>query len=180
MTPSASNPALTEVATDKRSPIRVLLVEDDPEAAVYTSAQLRQNDDVFRVESVMNLASAISRLAKPDVDVILLDLGMPESRGSKTHFAIESVVQRQIPVVIFTADETVISQEVTKLQGAADYLIKNRTSSAQLRHALREALISPVTWTEPSTDTSTFRTSSSSPSLPHGPGSVMRLSEPRA
>jgi CheY-like chemotaxis protein len=153
VTSTCSEPAVAEVAPGNGLPIRVLLIEDDPDAAVYTSTQLRQGDDVFRVESVANLASAVGRLSKPDVDVILLDLGMPESSGSETHLAITSVVQGQIPVVIFTSDESVISQEMTKLQGASEYLIKQRASSVQLRRALREAVVSPVSWIEPSTET---------------------------
>jgi CheY-like chemotaxis protein len=153
MTATCVEPASPRTVTKVAAPIRVLLVEDDPEAAVYTTAQLRQNDDVFRVECITNLVGAMSRLANPDVNVILLDLGMPESNGYKTHLAITSMVQRKIPVVIFTSDESVISQEVTKLQGAAEYLIKNMTSSAKLLQALREAVISPVTWSEPSAET---------------------------
>jgi DNA-binding response OmpR family regulator len=135
-------------------PIRVLLVDHDASSAVFTSVQIRQSDDIFRVEWKMNLVNAISRLAKPGVDLILLDLGLPESSCHKTHLAITSTLQKQVPIVIFTSDESVISQEMTKLQGAPAYLIKHLTSLAELRRALREAVVSPVTWKELSTDTS--------------------------
>lgn len=123
-------------------PIQVLLVEDDLDAATYTSAQVsRSQDDLFKVEWKDNVPGAINRLAQPGVDVILLDLGMPGWGGYKTHLAITSVVGKTIPVVIFTGDDTQITQETTKLQGAVDYLIKHRTSPVQLRRALYEAVV---------------------------------------
>jgi CheY-like chemotaxis protein len=142
MKSTCSEPTVCRTGPGLGAPIQVLLVEDDPDAAAYTCAQVRPNqDDIFRVEWQCNLLNAISRLGKPGVDVVLLDLGMPELGGYKTHRAITSVVGRAVPVVILTGDDSPVSQDITKVQGAANYLIKQRTSSVELRRALYEAVV---------------------------------------
>ena len=123
-------------------PIQVLLVEDDPDAARLTSTHLNQyEDDLFRVEWKSNIHNALNRLVQPGIDVVLLDLGMPELEGYKTHLAITSVIGNAFPVLILTADDSAVSQNTTRSQGAANYLIKQRTSSVELRRALYEAVV---------------------------------------
>ena len=136
------NLAVHRSITKLKLPIQVLLVEDDLDAATCTTAKVSQKlNDMFQVEWKDNVLSAISRLAKPGVDVVLLDLGMPGLGGYRTHLVIISVVGKTVPVVILTGDDSATSQHMTKLQGAASYLIKHRTSSVELRKALYEAVV---------------------------------------
>lgn len=142
MTATCSEPTVHRTGPGMGVPIQVLLVEDDPDAAAFTDAQVSLNeDDIFRVEWKNNILNALSRLAMPGIDVVLLDLGMPELGGYKTHLAIKSAAGKSVPVVILTGDDSTISQNITRLQGAANYLIKHRTSSVELRRALYEAVV---------------------------------------
>jgi CheY-like chemotaxis protein len=135
-----TNPALVPFGFG--SPVRVLLVEDDADGAALIRAQMSQDADrLFAIEWKDNMLNAISRLAKPGIDVVLLDLGMPEVSGSKTHLAIATVTLRT-PVVILTSDESAVSREATKAQGAFAYLVKQKTSPIELRQTLREAALS--------------------------------------
>jgi hypothetical protein len=54
------------------------------------------------------------------------------------------VVGKTVPVVILTGDDSTISQDITKVQGATNYLIKYRTSAVELRRALYEAVVPDV------------------------------------
>src|SRR5580704_7750811 len=57
-----------------RSDIGVLLVEDDPESAGLTLTKVSEGkDSPFRVEWADDLQRAMSRLAQPGIDVVLLD-----------------------------------------------------------------------------------------------------------
>jgi CheY-like chemotaxis protein len=142
MTSTCLEPTVHRSGPGKPLPIQVLLVEDDPDAARIASTQLSQyEDDIFRVEWKSNILSAVSRLAEPDIDVVLLDLGMTELGVDETLPAIASVVGKTIPIVILTADDSAVSQEVASLQGAAYYLIKQQTSSIELRRALYKAVV---------------------------------------
>jgi hypothetical protein len=60
-------------------------------------------------------------------------------------------VGKTVPVVILTGDDSAVSQDITKVQGAANYLIKQRTSSVELRRAIYEAVV-PVTASKAASD----------------------------
>ena len=136
---SNSNGSMASCATP--NPIQVLLVEDNPESAALIRAQVGAGkDNLFHVEWKDTLQKAMTRLAKAVIDVILLDLGMPELSGYRTHLAITSVVGKTIPVVILTSDTSMLSRNLTIGQGAASYLLKGRTSSLELKLALQEAV----------------------------------------
>jgi len=123
------------------SDIGVLLVEDDPESAELTRSKVSEGKhSPFRVEWTDDLRTAMSRLAQPGIDVVILDFGMLDSGGRTSHPPIQRVVGMKIPVVILTSDESTLSRHLTLGQGAASYLIKRQTSSVELRHALHEAV----------------------------------------
>ncbi len=137
-------PAAVKIFTSARMErtIQVLMVEDDAESAELAKAYLTgDGNGAFQVEWISNLFKAMQRLKQPGVDVVLLDLGMPELSGYKSHRAIDSAAGRPLPVVILTADDRSISRELTLGFGASDYLLKQEISAAQLRHALRKAVL---------------------------------------
>src|SRR5579862_3656941 len=115
-------------------PIQVLVVEDNTEAAELVKIHLTKAGDYrFRVEWTPTLLEAIKRLRKPGIDVVLLDLGLPELSGYKSHRAIEAAAGDNFPIVIFTSDESHLSKALTLDFGASDYLLKHKCSSEQLR-----------------------------------------------
>jgi DNA-binding response OmpR family regulator len=117
------------------------LVEDDAEAAELVQIGLSEDStDPFRVEWSQNLISAMNRLVDPGVDVILLDLGLPELTGYRTYRAIEAAADHRVPVVILTSDERVNIRQVTLEFGASDYLLKGQSTPGQLRRSLRNAV----------------------------------------
>ena len=120
------------------SPIRVLVVEDDAETADLLHCHLtEEGDELFLPEWASGLVEAVIRLGQPGIDVVLLDLGLPESNGYRTYRTIKSLAGWALPVVIFTADDRSVSRDRTA--GADDYLLKQENSPAQLRQALRKA-----------------------------------------
>jgi DNA-binding response OmpR family regulator len=136
---------ICKTGTKVGSPIRILLVEDDPETAELLQINLTDDEDdgdSFRLEWTRNLVEAMIRLAQPGIDVVLLDLGLPELSGHKSYLAVEAATRNKLPVVIFTADDRNDSRDLTLAFGAADYLVKDKSSPAQLRQALRHAVMS--------------------------------------
>lgn len=60
--------------------IKVLLVEDDAADARSIERTLAQSDRIkFGLTHVMRLGDALTRLAEHRLDVVLLDLGLPDS-----------------------------------------------------------------------------------------------------
>lgn len=129
----------TQVAVDW--PIQVLLVEDNEEAAWLVRIYLTENQHgQFRVEWTQNLLQAMERLAQPGVEIVLLDLGLPELNGYRTFRAVEAATGGKVPIVILTSDDRALSRELTMGFGASEYLLKHRMSPDQLRQAILEAI----------------------------------------
>ena len=122
-----------ESVTGAARPIQVLLVEDDGDAAELVRIRLTEDsEDPFRVEWSENLFDAMNRLSDPGIDVILLDLGLPELTGYRSYRAIEAAAGHRIPVVIFTADDRDNIRQLILEFGASDYLLKGNCSPARL------------------------------------------------
>jgi DNA-binding response OmpR family regulator len=133
-------PIATRTQTDADWPIQVLLVEDNADAAWLVQFCLTGEGEQFRVEWASDLLQAMTRLAQPGIEVILLDLGLPELNGYKSFSAIDAAGEGKVPVVILTSDGSRDSRELTLGCGASDYLIKDSISPARLRAALVEAV----------------------------------------
>jgi DNA-binding response OmpR family regulator len=139
-------PAATQrTGTSVGWPIQVLLVEDNVEAAELIRIYLKDDEtaDSFRVEWTPNVVEAMSRLAQPGIDVVLLDLGLPELSGYRSYRAIQAATtEYKPPVVIFTSDDSSLSRALTLEFGASAYLLKSEITPSQLRNALRHAVLS--------------------------------------
>jgi len=81
----------------------------------------------------------MQRLSEGGIDVVLLDLGMPELSGSKTFTAVQ-VMAPNTPILAFTADAQIDTRRSTLASGAADYLIKDQLSPGDLSEAIRAAI----------------------------------------
>lgn len=101
--------------------MRILLVEDDIPLALALQQSLRHEG--FVVNHVENGKNALSVLAIPEHDMVILDLGLPDMDGLSVLKTLRAKKQT-IPVIILTARDT-IEQRVQGLDfGADDYLVK--------------------------------------------------------
>lgn len=120
--------------------IRVLLVEDNP-ADVRLLQEVVTGDVSARPEMVhvTRLSEAIDRVKKDRFDVVLLDLGLPDSRGLETLFEFRRAAP-EIPVVVLTGlDDESVGIEAMK-NGAQDYLLKGAIEGTVLVRAIRYAI----------------------------------------
>lgn len=122
--------------------IKLLLVDDNPEDVVLTRRMLKTSDannSNFHIDHCPNLTAALAYLSSDPPDVILLDLGLPESLGLQT---LEQVLEAapNLPVVVLTglSDEELGVQAVQK--GAQDYLVKGQVNLYLLVRSLRYAI----------------------------------------
>jgi len=120
--------------------IKVLLIEDNPgDARLIRELLTEEKGGSFRLECVDRLSAGIERLTSGKVDVVLLDLGLPDSQGFDTFIEVHNSVP-QIPIVILSglADEALAARAVR--EGAQDYLVKGHVDSNLLGRSLRYAI----------------------------------------
>ncbi|MEX2317293.1 MAG: diguanylate cyclase [Pirellulales bacterium] len=121
------------------SHIRVLLVEDDPSSAMLIRKSLGRSSIPFVVEHADRLSAARAYLDENSVDVVLLDLGLPDGAGLESLKRVQEIDER-LPIVIHTAD----CSEGTALEamkaGAQDFLTKDLIDDRHLVRSLTYAI----------------------------------------
>ncbi len=122
----------------RRESIRVLLVEDDPIYQRIVNVVLAKASHTVRYDTKTagSLSEALKCMSEHEFDVILLDLGLPDSDG--THGIKE--VRRlcaEVPVVVLTGqtDEEVGLKAIKA--GADDYFTKDETLRDILPRTIR-------------------------------------------
>ncbi|MBI5124054.1 MAG: diguanylate cyclase, partial [Candidatus Omnitrophica bacterium] len=120
--------------------IRVLLIEDSKADLELIKGMLKESPkDKFSVEVCSRLVKALERLVSDGIDIVLLDLTLPDSLGLDTFGRIHAHAPT-VPIVVITssADET---QAIMAFQkGAQDYLIKGQINSDVLARSIRYAI----------------------------------------
>jgi len=121
-------------------PINVLLIEDDTGFARMVHKMITEIETgPFTFERVENLEKGMERVKKGGIDVVLLDLLLPDSEGIFTFFKLRDVTE-DIPVVVLSAledDETAI---LAVREGAQDYLFKGIVNPAVLVRSIRHSI----------------------------------------
>lgn len=128
---------------EDKSIIKVLLVEDNPGDARLIREMLAEYRSIsFNLVWVKQLSIAIERLLKGDiVDVILLDLLLPDSQGLETFVSLhKQIPEIPVPVVILTGLNDEESAIRALREGAQDYLIKGQIDSNLMVRSIRYAL----------------------------------------
>lgn len=123
-------------ATGAASAIRVLIVEDSDADAQVLQALL----NYYGCEStrVKRLSHALDALRAGSPDVVLLDLGLPDSSGLQT---LERLMEttRSVPVVILTGANDEVIARAAVASGAQDYLPKGLTDGRTLVRSIQYA-----------------------------------------
>jgi sigma-B regulation protein RsbU (phosphoserine phosphatase) len=120
--------------------IKILLVEDNADDVFLLQKMLQKDTGThFQIEPVGTLAAALARLAAADIDVILLDLTLPDSQRMETFHAAKARARGR-PIIILSGmdDETLAVNAVHA--GAEDYLVKGRVDSQLIMRAIIYAI----------------------------------------
>ena len=117
--------------------LTVLLISDDAaDASLIRNALAAATENEWRLERVGRLCDGVSRLAKPGIAAVLLDLFLPDSQGVET-FETLFAVAPLVPTLILTTreNETVAAQATQR--GAQDHLLKEHLDDYWLPRTLR-------------------------------------------
>ncbi len=120
-------------------PLNVLLIEDNPGDAKLIQFRLSETDRKYNIQTIDRLELACDLLKKSRFDVILLDLGLPDSQGLDTFNKLYEH-EKNIPIVILSGinDEKRSMQSVSL--GAQDYLAKSFADTQLLIRTINHAI----------------------------------------
>lgn len=120
--------------------IRILLIEDNPgDARLIREALAEAGSTQVRLETADDLKTGFAVLEKGNIDLILLDLTLPDSQGLETVSRVHHQAP-EVPIVVLTGlnDEAAAVQAVR--EGAQDYLMKGEASGSLLIRSIRYAI----------------------------------------
>jgi len=121
-------------------PISILLIEDEEGDAFLIQRSLSGALRVpYTVSHVDGLGKGMARLKDGGIDVVLLDLGLPDGYGLST-FSVLHKHSPDVPVIVLTGqDDDELGIEAVQ-QGAQDYLVKGKVEGGILARSLRYAI----------------------------------------
>ncbi len=119
---------------------KVLLVEDNPGDVLLLRQLLTESvNSPFELEHADRLAPALERLNAGGIDLVLLDLSLPDSHGLET-FAKALALAPQVPIIVMSGlDDEALAIE-TVHEGAQDYLVKGQVDFHVLSRSMRYAI----------------------------------------
>jgi len=121
-------------------PILVLMIEDSAVDAVVIRGMLSKVQATrFDVESAKTLAEGLARLEEGGVDVVLLDLMLPDSHGLES-FQRVSKAAPGVPVVVLTGTDDLTMAATAVEEGAQGYLVKGKIDARKLVRTVRYAI----------------------------------------
>lgn len=130
----------------------VLLIEDNPGDVRLIEEMLRDSEKLLqrfdfgerfaggtRIHREGTLESGLERSSEIDLDVLLLDLGLPDSTGLETLTAVTDATEF-VPIVVLTglSDEGVGIKAIQR--GAQDYLVKGEVTDDLLVRSIHYAM----------------------------------------
>src|SRR6202047_4836121 len=124
----------------KEKALQVLVVEDNAgDVRLLREMFSKEKPGSFELTHVLRMGEALVHLAKGDVDIVLLDMGLPDGHGLDTVRRVHAAAPG-VPLIVLTGlDDEALAAEAMK-EGAQDYLIKGQIENRALPRALRHAI----------------------------------------
>ncbi|MGB2796491.1 MAG: diguanylate cyclase [Phycisphaerae bacterium] len=121
-------------------PINILLIEDNPgDTRLIREFLAEKGGGQFRLEWAERLEEGLRHLDAGHVDLVLLDLSLPQSAGLDTLAVVLGHAPRVPTIVLTGLDDVAVAVEAVR-QGAQDYLIKRQLDGRLLVRAVRYAV----------------------------------------
>lgn len=108
------------------NPINIIIADDSPTFREGIISYLNKSDDFNVIDEVSNGRSLLSKVNKSDIDLVLLDIKMPEMDGVEcTKYIREHYPDIKV-LILSNYGELVFIRELTNAEyGAHGYLLKN-------------------------------------------------------
>jgi len=119
---------------------RVLLIEDNPGDARLIQEYLSEPAGTpFELEHAGLLGTGLERLAQGGIDLVLLDLSLPDSPMERTFQRVHEAAP-EVAIIVMSGLDDEDRAIQTVQEGAQDYLVKSQVETRLLVHAMRYAI----------------------------------------
>ncbi|MGB3480024.1 MAG: HD domain-containing phosphohydrolase, partial [bacterium] len=120
--------------------IKILMIEDNlDDYKLFKKMIARVKETTFEIQHVADLKTGIQHLMKEHIDIVLLDLNLPDSKGlntlKKTHSKAPGV-----PIIVLTAHKEEDLAVKAIREGAQDCFIKGQVNRNLLVRSIRYAI----------------------------------------
>ena len=120
--------------------ITILIIEDNPgDVRLIKEVLAETNGEVFELKYADSLSGGLKKISENTVDIVLLDLSLPDSAGLETITGF-SEKNKDIPLIVLTGtvdlDVAIRALDI----GAQDYLVKGQFDGASLTRSIRYAI----------------------------------------
>ena len=120
--------------------LAVLLIEDSATDALFAREALRGGPDhEFDIVTVTRLADGLEHLSKRHVDVVVLDLNLPDSQGTGTLERLRAAYPA-VPLVVLSGNSDLAIAARVLQMGVQDYLVKDVSIGPTLIRSVRFAI----------------------------------------
>ena len=121
-------------------PIHILVVEDNPGDLFLFKEFLHGTDlPVAGVRHAASLAEARQLLAVHSIDLLFLDLSLPDSFGLESYTLLQPFTQRVAVILLTGLNDAKVAMQAL-VMGAQDYLVKGDFDEKLLTRAIRYSL----------------------------------------
>ncbi len=118
--------------------VRILLLEDNVDAAASLAEALQYLDDSYEIYRVTKLKDAEAAVLAHDLEIALIDLTLPDADGCDAAVALRRAAP-DLPLVALTGkDFEAVALELTR-NGVQDFLQKGTTSVQRIHQVLQLA-----------------------------------------
>ncbi len=126
----------------------ILLVEDNPRDADLIKEYLAEDDRYsYSIIQSETLGSALESLAEENIDVVLLDLSLPDSNGLDTVRTLMADYPQVVLIVLTGLKDQQIALQAVRF-GAQDYLEKDQITPLLLHRSIAYAVERKKTFQE--------------------------------
>jgi two-component system cell cycle response regulator len=120
--------------------LKVLVIEDNPgDAKLLEHLLTEASTGTFDVECADRLSTGIERLAEGGIDIVMLDLSLPDSSGLETFASVRARTE-DVPIIVLTGFDDEEAATGAVQAGAQDYLVKGSFDGELVARSIRYAV----------------------------------------
>ncbi|MEM9091973.1 MAG: diguanylate cyclase [Cyanobacteria bacterium P01_F01_bin.53] len=126
---------------------KILLIEDNPGDVYLVKELLAEAEEIqYELTHVDSLNAGLDHLNEAGCDLVLLDLGLPDSQGINTLLKLQSAAPDLPTVVLTDFNDGLFATDLVK-QGAQDYLVKKEITTTWLNNTITHT-VARAQWTK--------------------------------